>query len=118
MKTEGIVKRLIIILYRTYRDSETNRKYGIYPLSLTNNSGIRFGNAQDALAAIEKTRDKGWIKILNDPQAKQVETWHKIQLTEDGIIHADELLRPAMFKYLRRIYVATVGSITKGLKKH
>jgi hypothetical protein len=117
MKTEEIIKRLLIIFYRTYKISGTVRQYGICPHSLTDNSEILFSDAQDALAAVERMKDSGWIKILNEPSAEQLESWHMVQLTEEGISYAEELSKPAIFRYLRDIYNAINEGITKRFKK-
>jgi len=117
MKAGEIIKRLLIIFYRTYEESGTVRQYGIYPLSLTDNSGIQFSDAGDALAAVGRMKDRGWIRIFNDPRAKRLESWHKVQFTEEGISDAEKLSKPAFFRHLRGIYVATMEGITRRLKK-
>ena len=117
IKAEEIIERLLMIFYRTYKDSGTVRQYGICPHSLTDNSEIRFSSAQDALAAVGRMKDRGWIKILNDPDAERLEDWHMIQLTEEGISYAEELSKSAIFRYLRNICIATKEGITKRFKK-
>lgn len=117
MKAGEIIERLLIIFYRTYQDSGTNKKYGIYPKSLTDSSGIRFVDEGDALAAIGQMKERGWIRILNDSGAQQVESWHKVQLTEEGISYAEKLSKPAFINSLRGIYVATVEGIARRFKK-
>ena len=44
MKTKEIIEQLLVIFYRTYQESEVNRKYGIHAESLTDNAGVRFDN--------------------------------------------------------------------------
>jgi len=117
MKAEEIIERLLIFFHRIYLDSETNRQYGIYQWILTDNSGIRFSDAGDALAAVTRMKDRGWIRILNDSHANKVESRHRIQLTAEGIRYAEYLLKPSVFRHLRGIYVATVEGITKRFKK-
>jgi len=117
MKAGEIIEQLLIIFYRTYEGCGTVRQYGIYPHSLTDNSGIRFSDAGDALAAVRRMKDSGWVRILNDPRAKRLESWHKVQLTEEGISYAEELSKPAIFRYLRNICIATKEGITKRFKK-
>jgi len=117
MKAEEIIERLLLIFYRTYKDSDTVRQYGICPHSLTDNSEIQFSNPEDALAAVGRMKNRGWLKILNDPNAEQLKSWHMVQLTEEGISYAEELSKPAIFRYLRDICIATKEGITKIFKK-
>ena len=117
MKAEEIIERLLIFFHRIYLDSETNRQYGIYPHSLTDNSGIRFNDAEDALAAVMRMKDRGWIRILNDSHANKIESRHRIQLTEEGIRYAEYLSKPFIFRLVRDIYVATAEGITRSFKK-
>ena len=103
MKAEEVIRRLLIIFYRAHKSNETVRNYGIHPHSLTDNSEIPFSDAQDALAAVGRMKDKGWIMILNDTGAEQVESWHMVQLTKEGIDYAAELSKLVIFRYLQGI---------------
>jgi len=117
MKAEEVIRRLLIIFYRTHKNNETVRNYGIHPHSLTDNSEIPLGDAQDALAAIGRMKDRGWIIILNDTGAEQLESWHMIQLTQEGIAYAAELSRLAISRCLRNICIATKKGIGRIFKK-
>jgi hypothetical protein len=117
MKAEEIIEGLLIIFYRTYKSSETVREYGIQPHSLTDNSEIPFGDVKDALTAVGRMKDKGWIKILNDTGAEQIESRHMIQLTQEGIDYAAELSKLSVVRYLRDICSTIKEGIGKIFKK-
>ena len=106
METEKTIKQLLVIFYRTYRDSKANRKHGMYARSLADNAGVRFDNEEDALAAIRQMKDKGWIINLNDSPEQQLESWHKVQLTEEGLSYAEELSRPVFIRCMQAISAA------------
>ena len=117
MKTKEIIEQLLVIYYRTYQDSEVNRKYGIQAKSLTDNAGVRFDNEEEALAAMEQMKDKGWIINLNDTPAQQIENWHKVQLTEEGLSYAEELSKPVFIRCPQATYAALRKGIAKGPEK-
>ena len=117
MESEKIIERLLVIFYRTYQDSKSNRKHGVYAKSLTDNAGVRFDNEEEALAAMEQMKDKGWIINLNDTPAQQIENWHKVQLTEEGLSYAEELSKPVFIRCLQATYAALRKGIAKGPEK-
>ncbi len=117
MKAGATIEKLLIVFYQIHQESGVVRQYGIYPWNLTGESGIRFSDGGDDLAAVTRMKKRSWIQILNDPRAKRVESWHKIQLTEEGISYAEKLLKPAPLRYLRDIYVATIEGIARAFKK-
>lgn len=92
MKVEGVVEQLLLVYYQTYNSSPTVRQYGIYTRSLIDNSGIQFNSRENGIDTIGQMKDKGWIKILNDPSVDKIDDWNIIQLTKDGISHAEGLL--------------------------
>jgi hypothetical protein len=91
MKAEGVAEQLLLLYYRTYNSSPTVRQYGIYIRSLIDNSGIQFASRENALATIGQMKDKGWIEALADPSPEKLDDWNIIQLTKDGISHAELL---------------------------
>ena len=117
MKESEKIEHLLKVFYDRYQKEEIVRQYGLYPWDLTGNSGTDFGDAGAQLAAVDRMRARGWIRILNFPRAKRVLSGHRIQLTEEGISHAEELLKPAYQRHLRDFWVSTVEGITRGLKK-
>lgn len=117
MKESTKIEQLLKHFYKTHRKKEVVRQYGIYPWELTGSSGIQFGDGGDQLATVNRMKARGWIEILDFPRARQVESFHKIRLTEEGIRYAEELLKPICYRYIKDIYVATVEGITRGLNK-
>ena len=117
MKESQKIERLLKHFYNTYMKKEVIRQHGIHPWELTGSSNIQFGNGGDQLVAVDRMKERGWIKILNFPRAKRIESFHSIQLTEEGVRHAEDLLKPTFLRQLREVYVATIEGITRGLKK-
>lgn len=118
MKASEIIEHLLKVFYKRHSGDAVVREYGLYPWELTDGSGIRFGDDDgDALAAVERMRVRGWIKILSTHRTERVKPFYKIQLTEEGINRAEELLKPTYHKHLRDAYVATIEGIARGLKK-
>lgn len=117
MKESRKIEQLLKHFYKTYIKKEVVREYGIHPWELTGSSDIQFGNGRDQLAAVDRMKERGWIKILNFPRAKRIESFHSIQLTEEGIRQAEDLLKPTFLRQLREVYVATIEGITRGFKK-
>jgi len=117
MKASETIEHLLKVFYDRYQKEEVIRQYGLYPWDLTDDSEIDLGDGGAQLATVDRMRAKGWIKILNFPRDKRVASYHKIQLTEEGISYAEELLKPAYQRHLRDFWVSTVEGITRGLKK-
>lgn len=116
----GASKDLEYLLKAFYRKRQENgvvREYGLYPLNLTDESGIHFEDAGDALAAVDRMKKLGWIKILSIHHAGRIGPSDSIQLTEEGIRHTEWLFRPRCLRYLRDAYVATVEGIIRGLTR-
>lgn len=117
MNASQIIEHLLKAFYERHLSEDIIRQYGIYPWVLTDSSGIPFADGGDALAAVDRMRARGWIKIPNSPRAMRVAHYHRIQLTEEGIRHAEELLKPNLERLLKEFYITTVEGITRGLKK-
>lgn len=117
MKASKDLEHLLSVFYDKYRKESVVRQCGIFPWSLTESSGIQFGDAGDALAAVNRIRERGWIKMRFARRRHRIGPGDRIQLTEEGIRHAEELLRPWYRKSLREIYVATVEGITRGITR-
>ena len=109
MKPSKVLERLLKTFYREYCDNEVVRQYGWYAWELTDVSGIDFGDAGDAWAAVNRMRERGWIRI----RARTT----SIQLTEEGIRYAELLMRPWYHRHVRDGFVAFVEGVTRGLSK-
>jgi len=117
MRASKDLEHLLKVFYRKYQENGVVRQDGLWPWNLTDESGIHFEDAGDALAVVSRLKERGWIKILSTRHAGSVGLSDKIQLTEEGIRHAEWLLRPPCLRYLRDAYVATIEGITKGLTR-
>lgn len=117
MKASKFPEHLLKVFYRMYCENEVVRQNGLYPWGLTNASGINFGDAGDALATVDRMRERGWIKVLSTRHRGRVGPSDRIKLTEKGIGHAEWLLGPRYRRYLKDISVATVEGITRGLTR-
>lgn len=117
MKPSKDLEHLLKVFYRMYCKNEVVRQYGLFPWELTGASGIHFGDAGDALAAVERMRERGWIKVPSTRHRGRVGPSDRIKLTEKGIGHAEWLLGPRYRRYLKDIYVATVEGITRDLTR-
>lgn len=94
MKPSAYPEYLLKIFYEEYQRNSVAKEYGLYPDELINKSGIRFADYEDALAVVDRMRELGWIKVLSPRQARRVCLFDDLQLTEQGIHHAEWLLRP------------------------
>ena len=112
MKASKVIEQLLIVLYKISQKDGTVRQYGIYPWNLTDESGIQFDDAGDALAAVNRMKARGWIKA---GYKGSVELYHSVRLTEQGIEYAEELLKPFLIKHLREI-IAIIGAFTRTMK--
>ena len=117
MRASKELEGLLKVFYRKYQENGVVRQYGLDPWNLTDESGIHFEDAGDALAAVDRMKERGWIKILPIHRAGHVGPSDRIQLTEKGIRDAEWLLRPWCLRCLRDAYVVTVEGITRGLTR-
>ncbi len=91
MKPSEYPEYLLKIFYQEHQQNSVVKEYGLFANELINKSGIA---SEDALAAINRMREQGWIKVLSPRPARRVYHFDEIQLTEEGIHHAEWLLRP------------------------
>ncbi|RLC72432.1 MAG: hypothetical protein DRI26_02975 [Chloroflexi bacterium] len=87
-------EHLLKVFFNEYNRNSVVREYGLYPNELINKSRIRFPDYGDALAAVDRMRELGWIKVLSPRPARRVCSFDGVQLTEKGIHYAQWLLRP------------------------
>ena len=114
MKASERIEQLLKVFYQIYQRDGTVRQYGLYPWNLTDKSGIRFTDAGDALATVNRMKAREWLKT---EYKGRVKSYHRIQLTEQGIQYAEELLKPTLVRHLRGAYVATIEGITRAFRK-
>ncbi|MBI2856221.1 MAG: hypothetical protein HYX93_05175 [Chloroflexi bacterium] len=117
MKSTTRMHELLKVLYRIHCSDPVVRQYGIYPWELTDKVPHAFADAGDALAAIERMRSLGWIKVLIPSRARQVGPSDQIHITEEGIREAERLLGPWPLRYARGIFVAVIEGIVRAYKK-
>ena len=117
MKVRAELEHLLKVFYTIYAEDSVVRQYGIYPWNLTDRSGISFEDAGDALAAVNRMREQGWIRVLSARHAGPVGPSDRIQLTKEGIGYAEWLRRPWFLKHIRSIYAATVEGITRAITR-
>lgn len=117
MKVSAELEHLIRVFYGIYTRDSVVRQYGIYPWNLTERSGISFEDAGDALAAVNRLREQGWIKVLSPRHSGPVGPSDRIQLTKEGISYMEWLQRPWFLKHFRSIYVTTVEGVIRAITK-
>lgn len=93
MKPSEYPEYLLRVFLNEYEQNEVVRQYGLYPWELTDKSRLRFGDAGDALAAVEQMRKRGWIAPLHG-QRVRIQPSVRITMTPTGIDHARQLMRP------------------------
>jgi len=118
MKVTEQLEHLLKMFYTIYCEDSVVRQYGIFPWELTDKSGIHFDDAGDALAAVDRMREQGWIKVLSAHGATGiVRPFDRIQLTKEGIRHMEQVERPWLLRHLRDIYVATIEGIIRAVMR-
>ena len=81
-------RQLLNLLYKIYCQETTVRRYGIYPWSLTERSGINFADGGEALSAVYLMWRYGWISIASPKVKNRVTPFCRIRLTLGGIKEA------------------------------
>jgi len=111
-------RQLLKLLYKIYCRDNTVRRYGMYPWSLTERSGINFANGGEALSVIYLMWRYRWISIVSPKIKNRVTPFCRIQLTLGGIKEAQSnFLRAKSKTPLRGFYTTTVENINRDVIK-
>ena len=81
-------RQLLELLYKMYCRDITVRRYGMYPWSLTERSGINFKDGGEALSVVYLMWRYGWIRIVSPKVTKKFTPFCRILLTLSGIQEA------------------------------
>jgi len=107
-------RQLLNLLYKIYWQETTVRRYGIYPWSLTERSGINFTDGGQSLSAVYLMWRYGWIKIVSPRAKNRVTPFYRIQLTLSGIKEAQSnFLHAKSKKRLRGFHTTTIENINR-----
>ena len=107
-------RQILNLLYKIYCQETTVRRYGIYPWSLTERSGINFTDGGQALSVVYLMWRYGWIRIVSSKVKNRVTPFCRIQLTLGGIKEAQSnFLRAKSKKRLRGFYTTTIENINR-----
>jgi hypothetical protein len=100
-------RQLLSLLYKLYCQDDMIRRYGMYPWSLTERSGISFADGGEALAVVYLMWRYGWIRIASPKGKKKVTPFCSIQLTLGGIKEAQSNYLHAKSKKQQRGFHTT-----------
>ena len=107
-------RQLLNLLYKTYCQDITVRRYGIYPWSLTERSSINFTDGGHALSAVYLMWRYRWIRIVSPRTKNRVAPFYRIQLTLGGIKEAQSnYLHAKSKKRLQGFYTTTIENINR-----
>jgi len=107
-------RQLLNLLYKTYCQDITVRRYGIYPWNLTERSGINFTDGGHALSAVYLMWRYRWIRIVSPMAKNRVTPFYRIQLTLGGIKEAQSnYLHTKSKKRLQGFYTTTIENINR-----
>jgi len=81
-------RQLLELLYKMYCRHITVRRYGMYPWSLTERSGINFKDGGEALSVVYLMWRYGWIRIISPRATKKFTPFCRIMLTLSGVQEA------------------------------
>ncbi len=107
-------RQLLNLFYKAYCQETSVRRYGIYPWSLTERSGINFTDGGQALSIVYLMWRYGWIMIASPKAKDRVTPFYRIQLTLGGIKEAQSnYLHAKSKKRLRGFYTTTIENINR-----
>jgi len=104
--------QLLHLLNKIYFQDGMVRRYGMYPWSLMERSGINFSDGGEALSVVYLMWRYGWISIASPKVKNRVTPFCRIRLTLGGIEEAQSnFLHAKSKKRLQGFHTATIENI-------